>query len=282
MNYNHLYHAGNFADVVKHIILIAILEQLQQKEKPYCIIDTHAGQGYYDLFSVEASKNKEYADGVLKVIATDKPPRLVLRYLHCIHAINNRLTAANFSSLRYVPGSPLIAQYFNRPHDRLIACELKTENYQALREALSGHPQASVHHLDGYLGLKAFLPPKERRGFILIDPPYEDPNEFIRLAKNLPLALKRFATGIFGVWFPIKNKQQSQAFYQTLKQNINNSILVVELTIYPDLPQHLNGCGMIIINPPWQLEQQLSETLPWLWKSLSINDQGAHHLYLLK
>jgi len=282
MNYRHLYHAGNFADVMKHIILVAIIEQLQQKATPYCCIDTHAGSGYYDLFSDSAAKNKEFAGGILKVIKQDNPPRLIKHYLNCIHAINNRLTGAKFSSLHYYPGSPLIAQLMGRPHDSLIASELHPQEYQSLRAALSGHPQASVHHMDGFIGLKAFLPPKERRGVILIDPPYENPDEFTRLALSLPIALKRFETGIYAIWYPIKDKLQTKRFHAALRQNITNSILIVELTIHPDLPQHLNGCGMAIINPPWQLENQLAEILPWLWKALTINNQGGHQLYLLK
>lgn len=282
MNYRHIYHAGNFADVMKHVVLIAIIEQLQQKATPYCVIDTHAGAGFYNLSAEDALKTKEYAGGILRVIAAEGKDRLIRQYLACVHAINNQLSGPGYSSLHYYPGSPLIAQYFARPNDRLIASELEPNAYQVLRKALSAHQKAAVHHMDGFLGLKAFLPPKEHRGLILIDPSYENPEEFTHIARSLPLALKRFATGIYAIWYPIKDKQQTRNFHQVLKQNINKQILIAEITIYPDLPQHLNGCGMAIINPPWQLEKELSTIWPWLWGTLSIQGQGAHHLYLLK
>lgn len=176
----------------------------------------------------------------------------------------------------------MLARYLVRPHDRIVACELQPQEYRALSSAFAGDKQVAVHHMDGFLGLKAFLPPPERRGLILIDPPYEDPAEFTRIAQTLPVALKRFNTGIYAIWYPIKEKAEINSFYRALKQSISLPIYSIELTIYPDLPQHLNGSGMIIINPPWQLEDTMKEILPWLWNSLSINHQGAYNAQLLK
>ncbi len=282
MNYRHAYHAGNFADVIKHIILTALITSLSRKDSPYCYIDTHAGTGYYDLEADQSKKTKEFEGGIEKVIRQDNPPALIRHYLDCVHKINNQLTNTKFSSLRYYPGSPMLARYLSRPHDRIVACELQPQEYRALSSAFAGDKQVAVHHMDGFLGLKAFLPPPERRGLILIDPPYEDPAEFTRIAQTLPVALKRFNTGIYAIWYPIKEKAEVKSFYSALKKSIDLPIYSIELTIYPDLPQHLNGSGMIIINPPWQLEDSMKEILPWLWNSLSINGQGAYNAQLLK
>lgn len=274
MNYNHSHHAGSFADVTKHVILTMLILSLSDKNTPFCYIDTHAGSGYYDLFSKFAAKRKEYMGGIEKIIQQDNPPGIINRYLDCVHRINNQLTASQFAALRYYPGSPLIARYLMRPHDRIIACELQPQEYQALKNTFMGDKQAAIHHMDGFLGLKAFLPPHERRGLVLIDPPYEDPDEFTRIAHSLPVTLKKWETGTYVIWYPIKEKNHVDRFYYALKETINKPMLAVELTIYPDLPQHFNGCGMVILNPPWQLDTSLQTVLPWLWKTLTINHQG--------
>lgn len=282
MNYKHAYHAGSFTDVVKHIILTALIESMERKETPFCYIDTHAGTGYYDLFSEFANKTKEYTQGIEKVIQQENPSPLIKRYLNCVHQINNELTESKFASLRYYPGSPLIARHLVRPHDRIVACELQPQEYQALRTTFAGDKQVAVHHIDGFLGLKAFLPPKERRGVVLIDPPYEDPDEFTRIAHSLPIALRRWESGIYAIWYPIKEKAQVDRFYRVLTTNIQHPILAIELKTYPDLPNHLNGCGLVIINPPWQFDDSVKEILPWIWKSLTINNQGGYRAYFLK
>jgi|SRR5579883_1061554 len=283
MNYRHIYHAGNFADVIKHVTLIAILQALLRKDTAFCYLDTHAGIGYYDLLSESAGKTKEYESGIEKVIRAEQPPLLVQDYLDCVHQINNRLSASHLhlASLHYYPGSPMIARYFARPQDRLIACELQPEEYQSLKNTFAGDKQVALHHLDGFLGLKAFLPPHERRGLVLIDPPYESPDEFTRITHSLPIALKRWQTGTYAIWYPIKERRQTERFYRSLKQALSQPILIVELTIYPDLANHLNGCGMAIINPPWQLDETLAAILPWLWQTLAINHQGGYRTYLL-
>lgn len=282
MNYRHSYHAGNFADVIKHIILITLIDALTRKDTPFCYIDTHAGSGYYDLFSESTAKSKEYEGGIEKIIQRDNPPLLIKQYLDCIHHINNQLTHAKFASLRYYPGSPMIARHFIRAHDRIIACELQPQEYQLLKNTFSGDKQIAVHHMDGFLGLKAFLPPHERRGLVLIDPPYENPDEFTRIAHTLPIALKRWETGIYAIWYPIKEKRAVERFYKTLTSLIKKEILSIELTIYPDIPQHLNGCGLVVINPPWQFHEKIKTLLPWIWKTLTINGQGQYSASLLK
>lgn len=276
MNYRHSYHAGIFADVFKHVILTALVTSLSRKDAPYCYIDTHAGRGYYDLFSEQAQKTKEYESGIEKVIQQENPPPLVKLYLDCVHKINNQLTASKFASLRYYPGSPMIARMLARPHDQIIACELQREEYEALRKTFAGDKQVAVHHTDGFQGLKAFLPPKLRRGLILIDPPYESPDEYNHIVHALQVAIKRFTTGIYAIWYPIKEKAEVSRFYRNLQGKIELPIYSVELTIYPDLPNHLNGCGVAIINPPWQFDHSVNTILPWLWKALTINGQGSY------
>ncbi len=282
MNYRHIYHAGSFTDVVKHVILTALIHLLSRKDTPLCYIDTHAGSGYYDLSSELSAKTKEYTLGIEKIIQCENPPALVKRYLDCIHNINNQLThAKRFAALRYYPGSPLIARHLLRPQDRVIACELQLQEYQTLKTTFDQYKNVAIHHLDGFLGLKAFLPPKERRGLILIDPPYEDPDEFTHIAHALSVALKRFETGCYAIWYPIKQHSQTEHFYATLKKEIKQPKLAIEFTIYPDIANHLNGCGMIIINPPWQCDEIINELLPWIWNALTINQQGHYSAYLL-
>jgi 23S rRNA (adenine2030-N6)-methyltransferase len=282
MNYKHIYHAGGFSDVAKHVILLALLSALKRKDKPFCYIDTHAGSGYYDLFSSTAKKTNEFQMGIEKIIDAPHPPKLIKEYLSCIHEINNKLTHSTYASLRYYPGSPLIARHLLRAHDHIIACELHPEEYQLLRNTFNMDKQVAIHHTDGFLGLKAFLPPKENRGLILIDPPYEDPDEFTQIVHTLPMALKRFAGGIYAIWYPIKEQSHIERFYRTLRHTVKEDVLIVELTIYPDIPNHLNGCGLAIINPPWQFDVDLNNILPWLWKALTINNQGQYRAFSLK
>lgn len=282
MNYRHAYHAGNFADVTKHIILTALFSCLSRKETPFCYIDTHAGIGSYDLTSEFTTKTKEYENGIEKIIHHENPPPIIQHYLECVHNINNRLSGENYASLQYYPGSPMIARQLARPHDRIIACELHPEDYQQLKNTFNGDKQVAVHHLDGFLSLKAFLPPQERRGMVLIDPPYENPDEFTRILHSLSVALKRWNTGIYAIWYPIKEKKQVETFYRAIKTNINQPVFAIELTIYPDLPNHLNGSGMVIINPPFQFDEVIAQNLPWLWNALSINNQGAFNAFMLK
>lgn len=282
MNYRHGYHAGSFTDVFKHTILISLIKSLQQKNSAFCYLDTHSGAGCYDLFAETAQKSKEFETGIAKVFHAENPPALIKEYLSCVQAINAHSSNSTASSLRYYPGSPAIMRYFSRKQDRLVLTELHPQEYQLLKKEFTGTAQANVHLLDGYQGLKAFLPPKERRGLILIDPPYERPNELTYLVSMLQTALKRFATGVYAIWYPIKNRSIIDQFYSSLKENIQKPILITELSIYPEeSPLHLNGSGMAIINPPWQFDDQVAEFLPWLWKILSIHHQGQYKISML-
>jgi 23S rRNA (adenine2030-N6)-methyltransferase len=201
MNYRHIYHAGNFADAFKHIILMLLTKSFLKKETPFCFLDTHAGIGHYDLMSVEAQKGKEYENGIKKIIEADDPPEAIREYIACIQNFNAKIAD---NECRLYPGSPEIVKAFLRPHDRMQLCELHPEDYKTLKKYFARHKQIAVHHQDAYQSFKALLPPKEKRGLILIDPPYENTNELSHLVTMLPQALSRFETGVYALWYPIR------------------------------------------------------------------------------
>lgn len=270
MNYRHIYHAGNFADVFKHIVLIAITKEFLHKDKPFCYLDTHAGVGAYDLSSQAAQKSKEYETGIGKILSQPNSPELVKAYLQIVKNDENRF---------FYPGSPYFVKKLIRPTDHMILCELQQDECQQLKRTFPHDKQVAIHCQDAYLGLKAFLPPKEKRGFVLIDPPYEKPDELTQLTTILPDAIKRWETGTFALWYPIKNQTAIERFIHRLKEKIQRPALNVQLSIYPeDNAQQLNGSGMFIVNPPWKLEEELQNVLPWLWQTLSHNQQGQYRI----
>lgn len=281
MNYRHLYHAGNFADVLKHITLTGLILSLLRKDTPFCYLDTHAGTGYYDLLSVEAKKTNEQDTGICKLLHQANPPELVTVFLNQVEKLNQRFSTENSSALRYYPGSPYLVKLLMRSIDRSLLCELQPEQYELLKKSFPHDPQVAVHHLDGFLGLKAFLPPKERRGLVLIDPPYEKPDEFDRIIKMLPLALERWETGIYALWYPIKERTSTDTFLKKIAGVISRPILNIELNTYQQNTDHLNGSGMLIINPPWQFKEEITPVLSWLWNALSPLQQGGFHCDLL-
>jgi 23S rRNA (adenine2030-N6)-methyltransferase len=267
MNYKHIFHAGNFADVIKHIVLIELIRSLTLKEKGFCYLDTHAGAGQYDLLSASAQKSNDYANGIAKIYSAKNPPTLIADYLSFIRTLNN-----NNPQLQYYPGSPYFAKQLLRPQDQMVLCELQENEYDSLKQLFRHDKQIAVHQTDGYQGLNAFLPPKERRGLILIDPPYEQPDELMMLVTKLAHAVERFATGIYAIWFPIKTRPPIERFYQQIQNKISQDCLAIEFSIYPEvIPTQLNGCGILLINPPWQIEQKLHESVSWLFDRLNIN-----------
>jgi 23S rRNA (adenine2030-N6)-methyltransferase len=271
MNYRHVYHAGNFADVFKHIVLVALTQSFLRKESAFCYIDTHAGIGLYNLTSDAAQKNKEYETGIVKLLAAENPPELIRDYLNCVKEFNPSKT------LEFYPGSPLIVETFLRRQDRMILSELQTEDHLALKNLFHIDKRVAVHHQDAYQNLRAFIPPKEKRGLVLIDPPYEKPEEIMKLPKYIADSVKRWETGIFAIWYPIKHREAASRLRQEIQTKLNRPYLITELSIYPETTStHLNGSGMFIVNPPWQLNEKLKSVLPWLWKTLSVNHQGRY------
>lgn len=273
LSYRHAFHAGNFADVFKHLVLTLLVKALLRKEKPFCYLDTHAGAGRYDLSSGMARKNREFEAGIGRLWARRDMPEEVGDYLAAVTALNDAGT------LRFYPGSPRIVQHFLRGGDRMILCELHGTDVTVLREEFAGDKRAGVHHLDGYQGMKAFLPPTERRGLVLCDPAFELKDERTRLLEALTAAWRRWPTGIYAVWYPILDRQTVDWFHRRLKRSGIPKTLFAELSVFnEDLPLRLNGSGMIVINPPWRFDEDMTRLGPWLWDVLSVEGQGGFRM----
>jgi 23S rRNA (adenine2030-N6)-methyltransferase len=272
MNYRHVYHAGNFADVFKHAVLALIVSHLGRKEAPFFTLDTHAGIGAYDLDSIEAGKTGEYRGGVARVLDAAGHPAELAPYLAAVRALNAG------GRLRWYPGSPALVRALLRPQDRMAVVELHPEDCDLLRRRFAGDRQVKVHHMDGYAALKALLPPPERRGMVLIDPPFEVKDELERLQDGLRQAFKRWPTAAYVVWYPIKGREPVARFHAALAAEGGPPTLVAELLIRPDDdPFRLNGCGLALVNPPWKLDEALAGLLPWLTATLA-PQQGSHRL----
>jgi 23S rRNA A2030 N6-methylase RlmJ len=338
MNYRHVFHAGNFADVVKHATLARILIHLLAKPAAFRVIDTHAGAGLYDLRGEEASRSGEWHAGIERLLSApvapaarellkpyldvvvqlsgvppfvpaqagtqghssrqsmlplDSPPSLKLRRAEAAESIearrakmgrlhgNERKESASPGTeieraspqtqyaLTTYPGSPALARAFLRAQDRLLACELEPKAYAALAHNLARDRRIKTVAIDGWVALNAYVPPPERRGVVVIDPPYEDAEDFIRLAQSLELAHRKWASGIYLLWYPIKGRQEPDALARSLKRSGIARILRAELAVAATTAQGpLGGCGLIVVNPPWTLADELSIMLPELAKAL--------------
>jgi 23S rRNA (adenine2030-N6)-methyltransferase len=267
MNYRHAYHAGNFADVMKHAVLARVLTHLHDKPAAFRVIDTHAGAGLYDLGGVEAGKTLEWRDGIGRLIDAklDEPARTLLApYLDAVRALNPAGT------LTVYPGSPALTQSLLRPQDRLIACELEPQAAAALSRQLRGDTRAKAIAIDGWTALTAYVPPNERRGLVLVDPPFEQPQELSRLAQGLAAAHRKWTTGCYLLWYPIKEAAEITAFVRKLSRLDIAKTLRIEL--FPEIStddKGLRGSGLIAVNPPWRLYEELEMLLPALGRVLS-------------
>ena len=262
MNYSHEFHAGNFADVFKHAVLCRILHYLRGKPAAFRVIDTHAGAGVYDLTGEKSTRGGEWQAGIGKLMAAQTPEavaKLLSPYLEVVRALNER------DQLRVYPGSPALARAWLRPQDRLLACELDPKTAAALRRNLRGDVRIKTLAVDGWTALNAYVPPKERRGLVLVDPPFEAKNDFSRLASGLAAAHRKWATGVYVLWYPIKGRSEADAFAKRLRRLAINQVLRAEMLVAPlSNPGRLNGAGMVIVNPPWTLENELCVLLPAL------------------
>jgi len=278
MNYRHAFHAGNFADVFKHAILLAMLDTMTAKEKPLCHFDTHAGRGRYALDDVEAGKTGEWRDGIGRMFDDSDPPASLRRYVDAIRTCNPDGT------LRIYPGSPLLAAQALRANDRLIFCETQEDEAAALRELFREDPRAHVHRRDGYAALNALLPPPEKRGLVLIDPPFEEQEgEFTSIEAALRKAHARWPNGVYAVWYPIKSRRTIAPFHRHLSEGPFDKLLVAEMLVHPDdSPLRLNGCGMLIANPPWKLDAALGVLLPALRDRLAQSPGASQRLRWLR
>ncbi len=261
MNYRHAFHAGNFADVVKHAVLARIIMHLQKKDAAFRVIDTHAGTGRYNLQGNEAIRGGEWHDGVGRVWAHDFAPavaELLAPYRDAIRAFNSD------GKLTIYPGSPLLVRHWLRPQDRLIACELETGAAQALARHFRNDPLAKAVAIDGWTALNAYIPPKEKRGLVLIDPPYEQRDELQRLADALVAAHRKWNTGVFLAWYPIKDMREVAGFIGSLEKSDIGNALRIELIRDAAPDGKLRGTGLIAINPPWTLADETKIFLPSL------------------
>jgi 23S rRNA (adenine2030-N6)-methyltransferase len=249
MNYRHSYHAGNFADVVKHLAEVAVLIHLARKDAPFVVLDSHAGRGRYDLSSSEAQKTSEAEAGIARLRGMKGPP-LLERYL--------ALVAGEGAS--HYPGSPLIAARMLRPQDRLVAVEKHPEEAAALKQLLAPWRKARVEEADGYARLPALLPPPERRGLILIDPPFEAEDEFARAAHMLKESFRKFATGIYLAWFPVKSEPAAAAFIgEVLAAGVRKALKVEIAVAAPE--DRLGRAGLLLLNPPFQFDTEMEAAL---------------------
>src|SRR3954469_13707251 len=272
MNYRHAYHAGSFADVVKHAVLARIIAYLKEKPAAFRIIDTHAGAGLYDLAGPEASRTGEWREGIGKLLAAKLAPEareLLAPYLDVVAALNAS------GQLKVYPGSPALAQTLMRPQDRLIACEREPAAAQALAGHMRGDKRAKAIAIDGYTAINAYVPPKERRGLVLIDPPFEQPDEHSRLAQALAAAHRKWPTGIYAIWYPIKDTRETESFARRIAGLGIARILRAELTLSARGEERLRGSGLILVNPPWRLEGELGVLYPTLAAALSGAAKGA-------
>jgi 23S rRNA (adenine2030-N6)-methyltransferase len=266
MNYRHGYHAGNFADVLKHLALCELLRLLTVKDRKLLVIDTHAGSGGYDLAGDLAARTREAEAGVLRLMALPKTgiPGAVARYLAAVTAYERKFGPAG-GGLRRYPGSPRLVRAALRPGDRFVACELHPADALALKREFAGDRAVEVRQADGYAALKAMLPPVERRGLVLIDPPFEAADEFARLQRALRQALRRFATGCYAIWYPIKDDAAVAEFVATLA---GLKAVTLELRLDDAPPGKLSACGLAVVNPPWKFEEAMAEALPWVARAL--------------
>ncbi|BCI67804.1 23S rRNA (adenine(2030)-N(6))-methyltransferase RlmJ [Acetobacter aceti] len=268
MNYRHVYHAGNFADCMKHALLTALLRALSRKNTPFSVLDTHAGIGLYDLSSSQAEATGEWREGIGRLL--DLPPDTPdLEPLKDWLAVVRQVMKEYAGKMVY-PGSPEIVLRALRPGDSLVCCELHPEDQQALRRLFHNNPAVSVHHRDAYEAVTALLPPKTaKRGLVLIDPPFEERSEFTDLVKAVTTARQRFPTGIVAVWYPIKHRSPPRAFFHALQDAGQRNLLNLELSIRPPLdPGLLNGCGLLIANPPFKFDEEGTAILSTLCKYL--------------
>lgn len=282
MNYQHAFHAGNFADVHKHVVLTRVLEYLRGKPAAFRVIDSHAGAGRYDLRGPAATRSGEWHEGIERVFAsrsagggrteqTQSPQALLAPYLEIVAALNPS------GDLRVYPGSPLVAKALLRPQDRLIACELEPRARASLTAALRGEPRAKVLAIDGWMAVNANVPPKERRGVVLIDPPYEDAADFMRLSGILAEAHRKWPTGIYLLWYPIKERDAPDALARRLRRLGVPKVLRCEITLRaPSADSGLVGSGLIAVNPPFRLSDELQILLPALGRMFS--PTAAHRL----
>ncbi|MFW2148839.1 23S rRNA (adenine(2030)-N(6))-methyltransferase RlmJ [Acinetobacter sp. TY1] len=276
MNYRHHFHAGNFADVMKHVLLLQLLSRLNTKDKPYRYIDTHGGAGKYDLSTAEAQKSGEFLNGIHRLVKLDdsikrNAPEGVKQYLKVVEDMRA------CSGKGAYPGSPWFALEGMRDIDKATIFEMQRDVFQQLYYNIRDK-RAGLHERNAYEGLLGVIPPKEKRGLVMIDPPYEiERKDFPQLVELMVAAYKKWPTGVFAVWYPIKDRAMIERFEKKMIKTGIRRQLVCEICVWPDdTPVGLNGCGLLVINPPWKFSQDADEALQWLFPHLRMQDTGGH------
>lgn len=276
MNYRHHFHAGNFADVMKHVLLLQILSRLNNKDKPYRYIDTHGGAGKYDLSTSEAQKSGEFLNGIHRLIKLDdsikrNAPEGIQQYLKIVEKMRE-----SFGKGAY-PGSPWFALEGMREIDKATIFEMQRDVFQQLDQNIFDK-RAGLHERDAYEGLLAVIPPKEKRGLVMIDPPYElERKDFPQLVELIAAAYKKWPTGVFAVWYPIKDRAMIERFEKKMFKTGIRRQLICEICVWPDdTPVGLNGCGLLVINPPWKFSEDADEALQWLFPHLRMQETSGH------
>jgi 23S rRNA (adenine2030-N6)-methyltransferase len=281
MNYRHAFHAGGFADVIKHIVLVRMLTYLQEKPAAFRVIDTHAGAGVYDLTSEEARRGGEWLTGIARLMQarfSEAVLPLMAPYLDIVRAFNPQ------RDLQAYPGSPLITRALLRPQDRLTACEVEPQARKRLIDALRRDTQARVVDLDGWMALPAFVPPNERRGLVLIDPPFEQKDEFERMAEGFAQAFAKWPTGSYLLWYPVKSRRATDNLARQVAETVGAGAqpakcLRLEFSVAPQAAEAgLISAGLLIVNPPWKLSGELKAILPELEKPLGQGGAGRFRL----
>lgn len=273
LSYRHGFHAGNFADVLKHMVLVHVFEYMKQKEKPLRIIDTHAGAGVYKLNGAQAQKNREFENGIARLWPSTDAPAAVQQYMDCVRELNEH------GQLQIYPGSPLLMRKLMREQDRLFLHELHPSDFQFLRDCMRDDKNIKVINEDGFAGLQALLPPPDRRALVLLDPSYEVKSDYHHLIKQVIQAHKRFSTCTFAIWYPVVLRQRIDEMEITLQKSGIKNIQLMELGLQADNPEHgMTSSGMIVINPPWTLWGAMEEALPWLADKLGENGAGFYRL----
>lgn len=275
MNYQHHFHAGNFADVMKHVLLVQLLQRLNNKDKPYHYIDTHGGAGIYDLSQAPAQKTGEFLTGIHRLMQLNQTviqqaPVAIQTYLNAIYTLRQQRGNGAYT------GSPWLAGQLIRENDRISVLELNDTVFQELRKHIRDK-RIALHQRDAYEGALALIPPKEKRGLVMIDPPYEmERKDFPQLVELLQKMYKKWPTGIYALWYPIKDRAMIERFEKKMIKTGIRRQLVCELCVWADdTPVGLNGCGVLIINPPWQFAEDAEQSLQWLFPYLRMQDNAG-------
>jgi 23S rRNA (adenine2030-N6)-methyltransferase len=276
LSYRHSFHAGNFADVLKHIVLIQSLDYLTQKDKPLCCIDTHAGPGKYELDGDYALKNREFDNGIAKLWQRSDLPECVARYVSLVKRFNST------DKLTRYPGSPLLVKQLLRDKDRLCLFELHSTEIKLLTAEAHKDKRIQVVHADGLSSAVKLLPPPERRGLVLIDPSYEIKDDYQQVVETLAAMHKRFATGTYALWYPVIERRRNQKLERAIGASGINNVQLFELGIRADSSEHgMTASGMIVVNPPWTLVAEMKQVLPWLAEVLGNKGEGFYRIQTL-